>query len=162
MNQCKHIAQDQLKLLLRYEPETGLFFWLHNKGPAKAGNLAGTPTSNGYVNICVNRKLYKAHRLAWLYVFGNFPKAQIDHINGVKNDNRFANLREATCQENAQNHVFFGGHYVKEKNKWQSNIRVGKKRIHLGLFLTKDEAHEAYINAKKKFHIFQPIQRNFL
>jgi hypothetical protein len=156
------MTRDQLKLLLSYEPDTGLFFWLSNKGTAKAGDVAGATASNGYTNICIDRKIYKAHRLAWLYVHGRNPTQTIDHINGVKNDNRFANLREATHQENAQNHVRLGIHFHKEKNKWQARIRFDGKRAHIGYFSTKEEAHQAYLAAKKDRHAFQPIQRSFL
>lgn len=154
------MTQDQLRLFLRYEPDTGLFFWLLNKGTAKAGSVAGTPASNGYTNICINRKIYKAHRLAWLYVYGVLPLNQVDHINGVKNDNKIDNLRAATNQENAQNHVWLGTNFDKKKNKWQSRIRVDNKRVFLGYFETENEARQAYIKAKKEHHKFQPIQRS--
>jgi hypothetical protein len=159
---CKHITQDELKLLLRYEPDTGLFFWLTNKGTAKSGGVAGTPTSNGYTNICVNRKIYKAHRLAWLYVYGTLPSNQVDHMNGVKNDNRIVNLRQATNFENAQNHASLGVHLHKEKNKWQARIRVKDKRLHLGYFESKQDAICAYLSAKEIHHQFQPTPRGFI
>lgn len=156
------MTQDELKKFLSYDEKTGLFVWLVNKGTAKAGGLAGAPASNGYTNICIDRKIYKAHRLAWLYVYGFNPSQTIDHINGVKNDNRLVNLREATHQENSQNHVLLGAHFHKGKNKWQARIRFDGKRVHLGYFLTKEEACQAYVQAKKEHHAFQPIQRNFL
>jgi hypothetical protein len=155
------MTTEQLKLLLRYEPDTGLFFWLSNKGTAKAGDVAGATASNGYTNICIDRRIYKAHRLAWLYVYGAPPSNQVDHINGVKNDNRIANLRQATNFENSQNHTSFGVHLHKEKNKWQARIRVRDKRLHLGYFESKQDAVSAYLKAKEIHHQFQPTPRGF-
>jgi len=162
LNLRKKMTQNQLKLLLRYESDSGLFFWLARKGTAKAGSVAGAIASNGYINICVNRKIYKAHRLAWLWVYGVLPPNQIDHINGVRNDNKIANLRQATAFENAQNHTSFGVHLHKEKNKWQARIRVKNKRLHIGYFESKQDAIFAYLKAKEIHHKFQPIPRGFV
>ena len=154
------MTQDELKLLLRYEPDTGLFFWRSNKGTAKAGDVAGTKATNGYINICIKRKLYKAHRLAWLYIHGCNTEQCIDNIKGAKDDNRLANLRQATHRENSQNHVLLGACFVKGKNKWRASIRFDNKRVHLGYFESMNEARQAYLQAKKEHHKFQPIQRS--
>ena len=75
------ITQSELKNILHYNQDTGVFTWIKNS------IVAGTVEKKGYIAIKINRKSYKAHRLAWLYIYGNFPKEQIDHLNGIKNDN---------------------------------------------------------------------------
>jgi len=88
--------------LLTYDPYTGLFTWLVDAYSNKVkGKIAGS-IKEGYINISIDRKLYRAHRLAWLYVNGVFP-SEIDHINRVKSDNRICNLREVSRSENCQN-----------------------------------------------------------
>jgi len=76
------ITQAGLKELLNYNPETGDFAWVKSKKPA------GGISSYGYRRIIIDGKEHKAHRLAWLYTHGVFPEDQIDHINGVRHDNR--------------------------------------------------------------------------
>ena len=96
------ITQKELKDLLHYDPETGVFTWLKSgKGRKANGETRGL--TNGYFTIRINWRQYKAHRLAWLYVYGVWPKGQIDHINHNTTDNRIANLREVTNQENHRN-----------------------------------------------------------
>ena len=90
------ITISELIAQLNYEPETGIFTWKKAKrGHTKAGAKAGTIRPNGYINITINRKPYYAHRLAWFYTTGQWPTHHIDHINGVRDDNRIENLREA-------------------------------------------------------------------
>ena len=98
------ITQAELKRLLTYDPETGIFKWnVYRSDNARAGDIAGAMEKTGYVDISVNAKRYKAHRLAFLYMTGSWPKNQIDHKNKVRNDNKWLNLREASASENAQN-----------------------------------------------------------
>lgn len=92
--------------LLRYDYETGMFYWLVSKGKAKAGRVAGCVGEHGYVQIGINGYVYKAHRLAWLMVYGDFPNGEqpnIDHVNGVRDDNRIANLKVSSVPENNKN-----------------------------------------------------------
>jgi hypothetical protein len=86
--------------LLSYEPRFGYFFWKINRGSSKAGDVAGSVCPDGYRLIKVDGKSYKAHRLAWLMTHGEWPAEQIDHINGVRTDNRIVNLREASKKQN--------------------------------------------------------------
>lgn len=100
------LTQQRLKELLRYNLSTGEFVWIEEV--SKCTRLttkakAGCITRRGYTRIIVDGKSYQAHRLVWLYNFGSFPSGQIDHINGVKNDNRLSNLRECSQAENMRN-----------------------------------------------------------
>jgi hypothetical protein len=155
------LTQARLKELLHYDPETGVFTWLVNRGrKAKAGDRAGRITDKGYNSIRVEGLCHFAHRLAWIYVHGEHPSGIMDHINGVRHDNRISNLRVSDYTENAQNRRkarssnlsgFLG--VATAGNKFQSWINIpGKKRIHLGTFITAEEAHEAYVLAKRQYH----------
>jgi hypothetical protein len=97
------ITQEELKRVLHYEPETGVFTWLVSCGAAAAGSMAGHLHVSGYVYIKILRTKYKAHRLAHLYMTGKWPIHDIDHFNRVKDDNRWGNLRPATKSQNQSN-----------------------------------------------------------
>lgn len=99
------LTQLRLKELLHYDPVTGHFTWIvANSNRAPAGTPAGrTGNSHGYCPIGIDGKRYRAHRLAWLYMTGEWPPEHIDHINGVRSDNRWHNLRAATLKENNRN-----------------------------------------------------------
>jgi hypothetical protein len=167
--ESKELTQERLKELIRYDATTGLFTWAVSKGRAKAGCLAGSLMSQGYIRIRIDSKKYLAHRLAWLFVCGEFPKNQIDHINGIKDDNCFANLRECSNTENQQNtgnridntSGFKGVGFHKITGKWQACAKVNGKRHHLGLFLDKNSAHEAHESFVRENHgeFFKEIQQ---
>ena len=141
---------------LDYDPLTGDFTWrVTVNGRAKAGTIAGCK-SNEYWAIRVAGKLHLAHRLAWFYVHGEWPK-QIDHINGIGSDNRIANLRLATPAQNAANMkrvktntTGFKGVSFK-KGKWRANIKHAGRAIQIGTFASPEEAHAAYIAASRQF-----------
>ena len=138
-----------LRELLDYSPDTGIFVWRVSIGAARAGTVAGT-SCRGYCRIMVFGKRYSAHRLAWLFVHGEWPKLQIDHINGKRSDNRIANLREATNAENGQNQL--GRGVSRSGKRWEARIRLGGPQIRLGSFDTQEEAHAAYLAAKLALH----------
>ena len=97
------VTYEYVSKVLNYNKETGVFTWKKTTGRrAKIGDRAGCRTT-GYEFIGINKKLYPAHRLAWLMTYGDWPKEFIDHINGDPSDNRIANLREVTFSENLQN-----------------------------------------------------------
>ena len=156
------IAQDELKNVLHYNPETGIFTWRVNRGPAKIGDVSGCPDKSGYIVIGLSGKRYKAHRLSWLYCYGEFPPSQIDHINRVKSDNRIANLRLATNAENKQNTSkqrnntsgCTGVYFQKNGGKWIAYIKLNNRQIYLGIYNTKEEAILARSSAKKGLHKF--------
>ncbi len=158
----------RLRELLYYEPKTGVFTWKVPPRNAKAGDIAGGVRRDGYVSIRCSGASYVAHRLAWLYMKGDWPAQDIDHRDGNRANNAFDNLREASDSENAQNRAirsdnasgFPGVGWHKGKGGWQAKIGINGRRLFLGLFETPDEAHEAYLRAKERLHTFQPVHRS--
>lgn len=157
------LTQERLKELLHYDPETGIFTNLTQRGKVKKGAVAGSKYSTGYICIEIYYKRYQAHRLAWLYVYGEFPANQIDHINEIKDDNRIVNLRSATNLENQHNvsslqsnntSGFRGVFWRKNRKKWKAIIYLNGRPKHLGHFDTAEEASEAYVTAKRELHPF--------
>ena len=153
------LTQSRLRELFDYNPETGVFTWKVTVGArAQIGRIAGSP-SNGYRKIQINRTLYPEHRLAWLFVHGRWPDAEIDHINGIKNDNRIANLRDVSHTHNMQNQrsrAFRGvSGYMgvsPHGNSWRAKITVAGSVKHLGMYQTPLLAHEAYLAVKRQLH----------
>lgn len=154
------ITQNRLKKLLHYDSWTGIFTWTSEASPKVRHQIAGAKTKRGYVNIDVDNKQYKAHRLAWLYVHGYFPKEFIDHINQDKSDNRISNLRECTNQQNKYNQGltsrntsgFKGVSFHKASGKWRAQINHDNATKYLGIYETAEEANMAYEKASKEIH----------
>lgn len=145
------LSQQELRSLLDYNPDTGVFTRkVRTSNRIKVGGVAGTIHAQGYVEICVAGKYHKAHRLAWLYVYGQWPNGQIDHINGIRNDNRIENLRDVDPLTNARNRNFTRG-YTKIGRGWQACIYVEGKRIALGTFYSEEDAHHAHMEAKRQY-----------
>jgi len=151
------LTQQILKQYLHYDTETGIFTWINKTSKfanIKVGNIAGCLHCRGYIIIRFNCKYYKAHHLAWLYIYGKFPNGEIDHINHIRNDNRIINLRCISRLENMHNQSmyktnksgFTGVTWHKRDKKWVAHIRINNKRIHLGNFVNIDDA----ILARKK------------
>lgn len=149
-------TQDALKKTVHYDPETGLFTRVRG---IRKGAIFGTKTYDGYLCGKVLGKQYRLHRLAWLYVHGEWPKNQIDHINGIRTDNRLCNLRDVTPSINKQNTRkadrdnktgFLGVQF--SQGKYQAQIRVNKKPLFLGTYDSPEEAHAAYLKAKRQYH----------
>lgn len=158
------LSQSSLRQLLSYDRDTGLLVWLISRGKAKLGSVAGAHDAHGYVVIRLYGVLYKAHRLIWLYETGSFPVEDIDHINGVRDDNRWANLRQATRSDNQQNMKMYANNtsgypgvvWDASRGKWAARIRVNGAQLNLGRFLDASEAFAAYKLAKSKYHPFNP------
>lgn len=161
------LTQDHLKTLLLYNEKTGIFKWRFNAGRSgriPAGTIAGSSGKHGhgYIEITIQGKLRKAHRLAWLYMTGSWPKDEIDHINRIRHDNRLCNLRESTLQQNLKNKEkyksntsgFTGVTWHKRIKMWQARISNDTKRMHLGYFKTPEEASSVYTKAKEELHAF--------
>lgn len=156
-----------VKEVLSYDPETGFFRWRKSmrKNQILAGSVAGHVSAKlGYVLINFNGNPVYAHRLAWLYKTGAWPKNTIDHINGVRSDNRFCNLREATRMQNnnafrrkskANTSGYTGVYYHKQRNKWCARIMVFGKTIPLGLHETPEKAARAVQNERAKHGFLQ-------
>jgi hypothetical protein len=151
----------QLKETLDYDPKTGLFVWkIRPSRAVKAGDVAGCVEKRiGYITIGIAGYIYKAHRLAWLYVHEGWPKGLIDHINGNKADNRIDNLRDVFAAGNSQNvrkpnrrnkSGFMG--VIWFQNKWRASMSVNGKSKWLGDYSTPEEAHQVYLEAKRKYH----------
>lgn len=157
------VTQEVLIALLRYEPDTGLFFW-RQTGYGRPKDLtipAGYVRSgDGYVGITVNYKRQLAHRLAWLYVHGVFPPEDIDHVNLTRTDNRIANLRAATTTQNLANSpgkAKRAGLKGTRRNRkgWQAVISINGKGVPLGTYPTVEEAHSVYLaEARRVFGEF--------
>lgn len=154
------VSSEALKNKLTYHPDSGLFTWNYSVGRAKEGHPAGCINkTTGYLHIGLDGKRYQAHRLAWLYVYGENPENEIDHINGNCTDNRIENLRKASRKENARNQGkrknntsgYKGVYFHKSVSRFQARIRVDNKLLHLGMYATQIEAHKAYMKAAKKY-----------
>ena len=155
---------DYLRQRLRYEPETGKLYWLYYEGVPKrwltryANKEAFTANNKSYKVGEVARVTFKAHRVAWALYYGEWPKDQIDHINGIRYDNRIVNLRVATNQENMKNARRFstntsgvcGVSRLKKKERWQAYISTSGKRKNLGHFNTLEDAVKARKDAEVK------------
>lgn len=153
------LSVERLRERLEYDPETGLFRRKQlARGGAAPGSIAGSRSYFGYWRISIDCVTYPAHRLAWLYVHGVFPQQEIDHINGDGTDNRIANLRLATRQQNAANRRgsksnpsgLKGASYCVQTGRWKASIKVNGKTISLGRHKTAEEAHQAYAAAAEQ------------
>lgn len=154
-----NLTHGALKELLFYDPDTGHFTWLKNRTRGVvAGDHAGTLNRGGYVRLRIFGREYTAHRVAWFYVYGAWPVAEIDHINGCRIDNRLSNLRNANRQQNRANSRghgksgYKGVTFHKQTKKWQAILGLNGKNIYLGLFHNPTEAHAAYIDAARLAH----------
>ena len=143
---------------LQYDPLSGEFVWIVPKDRAtKPGSRAGSTNSCGHRQMRWNGRQLMAHRLAWFFVYGEWPRHQIDHVNGNPGDNRISNLRQATsAQNNANRRVMRdglkGASWSKRSNRWKASICSGGKKIHLGYHDTEVAAHDAYVRAARKIH----------
>ena len=155
------MTQKYLKSILNYNPQTGIFKWkIKTCKKVTPGKIAGSNQSAGYKFITIKRQNYLAHRLAWLYVYGYFPK-ELDHINRVRTDNKIKNLRSVNRTQNrfnsgirSDNIIGVTGVYKyprrhRKKRFWASITILGKRKS-LGYFYTLKEASLAYKKANKE------------
>lgn len=153
------LTSEGLRCLLDYNPATGIFKWIGSRPKVTAGMVAGSIHAKGYRYIVVEGKSYRAGRLAWLYMNDIWPVDQIDHINGIRSDDRIDNLREATNSQNKMNTPIYRNNTVgsrgvgwhKKSQKYRARIQVNGKRMHLGQFDTVGDARLAYDYADKKY-----------
>lgn len=148
---------EMLRRILFYNKLTGNFTWIGKRRRVKEGKIAGRINQKGYRQIGTGGSLYQAHRLAWLWMTGEWPKTQIDHINMNRSDNRWANLREATREQNMANSQVSlantsgkkGVYWETRRRKWRAQLRVGAESKFLGHFNTIEEASKIYNEAAK-------------
>ena len=155
------ITIEHLRESLDYDMQTGIFIWRKNhRRPDLIGKNAGAIHSAGYISIAIHNVKRLAHRLAWFYVIGAMPENHIDHINGNKLDNSFANLRQVTRFGNLQNmrkatkanKIGLLG-VSAHQGKWRAQIMVNGKRIRASGFDTPELAHQKYLELKRKNHL---------
>ena len=152
------VTQEFLKEHLEYRD--GHLWWIKPRQRVKVSQQFGSCYSTGYRVGMLKGKRYLEHRLIWLYHYGVWPKEHIDHINGVKDDNRIENLREATVQQNNFNRKSAKGSsskhkgvcWNKERKKWEVRYRYKGKVYHVGYYETETEAAEAYRKATEHLH----------
>lgn len=156
------LTADALREHLLYDPDTGIFTRKASYGKWLSGSIAGSLDSMGYIKISVDHYVTRAHRLAWLYVYGKWPEFEIDHINRIRHDNRIVNLRDVNRATNTHNTQVSRG---KTGYLGVSKMRNGKFRaritktingkvtdFHVGTFTNPEDAHKAYILKKRQIH----------
>lgn len=152
------LTHERLLEALVYDCDTGLMI---SKSRGRKGRIAGCINGLGYRVIRIDKRLYAAHRLAWFYHHRCWPVGVIDHINGVKHDNRLANLRDVPKPHNHHNMKgpqrnsgtgLLGVSFSSRRQHFIAQITVEGKRMHLGSYPTAQLAHEAYLRAKRALH----------
>lgn len=156
------LTHDQACGLFSYDPVTGELRWKVQRGRVKVGERAGANDAKGYLIVRAYDRIYKVHRVIWLITNGQWPTGEIDHINGVKNDNRIVNLRDVSHAVNNQNQhramrsnkscgllgVTFDRSTPRVVRRWIAKITVNGKAYHIGRYDTPEEAHAAYLRKK--------------
>jgi hypothetical protein len=156
----KRVTQEKLQELLTYDPLTGLFRWKVRRARRNVGDVAGYKSAaDGYWRINIAGETNFAHRMVFLYVTGAMPVVEVDHINGDRSDNRFANLRLVEGFHNQQNRRAAQSNSASgllgvslHWGKWRAQITSKGKRIYLGCFKTPEEAYSVYLQAKRELH----------
>jgi hypothetical protein len=152
------LTLEYLKSVLSYDPLTGVFTYIN--APArkiKVGDIAGTVESSGYIRIEIKGKPYRAHRLAWFYTYGEWPRGFLDHKNLDKSDARLDNLRPTTCSGNVGNTPVQKDNKLgikgvcKVKYGYIAQLHRKSGRKYLGIFKTPEEASAAYAKAAVEY-----------
>ena len=153
---AKTLSANRLRKLLKYDPATGVFRWrVHRGGPNNFGGVAGSiHRPKGYRQICIDGKIYRANRLAWLYMTGKWPKLEIGYINHKTSDTRWANLRAMTPSQRGaitrtRNKLGVRGVWTTPSGKYVAPIKVAGKKKYLGVFDTVEKASVAYARAAR-------------
>ena len=156
----------QLRKFFEYDPLTGEVRNLITRGRAKAGNVAGTLSDDGYLVVMFLGQNERLHRIIWCMQTGVWPELLIDHEDGNGLNNRWRNLREASTAENGQNLNATSARTGRPlgvsplpSGRWRARIKVDYREKHIGVFPTEAEAHQAYAAAKARLHLFSPIAR---
>jgi hypothetical protein len=150
------LTHERLKSQLQYNPETGDFFWLQRRRGVQTDRPAGRVSkAHGYKDICIDGVLHRAHRLAFYWMDGAWPEGVVDHINGVKHDNRWCNLRSCSQSQNMMNGPIrsnnktgvVGVSWDKSRQRWLAQVRLNGKKKNLGRYQTKEQAMQAWVSA---------------
>lgn len=153
------LTAQRARELLSYDSDTGVLHRLTSTGGCLHSSIAGSPQKDGRIQLYLDNKNHKAHRVIWLIVTGEWPKYDIDHIDGNPANNTWSNLRDIPHKINLQNRIkaakgsaipFLG--VIKNKNRFGSQIKINGKKVWLGTFDTPEEAHQVYLDAKRKYH----------
>ncbi len=152
------LTQKLLRHFLKYDPDTGHFTWrVRTSNRIKVGDVAGTVNTHGYLQTRVNGKIYRNHRLVWLYVYGYFPDGDIDHADGDRTNNRLSNLRECSRSQNLINKAIQDNNVTgvkgvcwdKAKKRWEAYAKQKGVKIRLGMYTNFEDAvsaRKAYID----------------
>jgi len=148
------LTAERLRHLLRYDPETGQFWWRYPRSGININREAGYLSQINYRMIRVDQKLYLAHRLAYLYMTGEWPSEEVDHIDVDPSNNRWSNLRAATRQQNqantgARSPLGMKG-VSRKRGRYRARISIDGKQVQLGTFATPEEARAAYVAAAQE------------
>jgi hypothetical protein len=156
------ITVERVRALLEYNPETGEFKHRVARGNRHPGQPAGAINGEGRRTVVIDRVIYGGSRLAWFYMTGAWPQHQVDHIDTDRSNDRWVNLRDVPASLNAQNvrkpqnrkqkSKLLGARWCNSRKKWKAAIRINRKEKWLGYFETDQEASEAFIAAKRKYH----------
>lgn len=157
-----YLEHKELIKILSYNKKTGLFKWLIKPcRNIRKGKVAGYHRSDGRRKIMIHGVKYYASRLAWFYVYGQWPENEIDHINGIRSDDRITNLRDVNTKINRENRhssdrdnkTGFLGVTIIPSGRYGAQIGNNKKTLRLGTYDTPEQAHQAYLEAKRKLHL---------
>lgn len=162
------LTQAELQALLSYNPGTGVFTRIKACRGHAVGELVGSFTDQGYWRICVLGRTYMAHRLAWFYVFGMWPVGDVDHIDHDICNNRIANLRDISHAHNVQHQITANARTQtgklgvtfcpdKKRKRYKAQVTINQRAKCIGYYLTAEEAHEAYVLAKRAVHPYTTL-----
>ena len=149
---------DKITDYLRYDPDTGKFYWAKARRKIRVGQEAGSPHNKGYITIKFEGTAHLAHRLAFYFMNGEMPSLDVDHINGDRSDNRWSNLRQVSRQQNLFNKKTYGATpykgvcFDRSRSKYLASITINGKFKNLGRFDTPEEAHAVYCKVARELH----------